>query len=236
MNSAGQSTTDRDQAEPSVSVLALRRAWRRSSPGTSLVELMMGLMILMVLGGMAIPGIGSLTRNYNLRAAADELVYAVDLARSQAMANRTAYGIVFDSASAGGQYLFRVYKGTDATCASVAVGSLVRTVDYSATNADNNPAIQFTRTAPSEVGTPAAFLCFKPDGRLIRGDNGRTFSAPTGSLLSAGDVVLELARAEGGGAIGTPLQVQIGYNCTARVIFGRPTEQLQGDGQGGGAK
>lgn len=228
MDRAGERTTSRSRVGPN--------AWAAGSRGTSLVELMMGLTILMVLGAMAVPGIGSMLRNYNLRSAADELVYAVDLARSQAMANRTAYGIVFDNATANGQYVFRVYKGSDATCASAAAGNLVRTVDYSATNADNNPAIMFTRTAPSEVATPAAFLCFKPDGRLIRGDNGRTFSAPTGSLLSAGDVVLELARAEGGGAIGTPLQIQIGYNSTARVIFGRPTELLQGTGQGGGAQ
>lgn len=226
MNRAGGQRKNCSKAAPTALVAA--------SLGSSLVELMAGLMILMVLAGMAVPGIGSLLRNYNLRSAADELVYAVDLARSQAMANRTAYGIVFDNATAGGQYIFRVYKGGDATCASVPLGNLVRTVDYGATNVDNNPAILFTRTAPSELGTPASFLCFKPDGRLIRGDNGRTFSAPTGSLLSAGDVVLELARADDGGAIGTPLQVQIGYNSTARVIFGRPTEQLQGNGQGGG--
>ncbi len=215
---------------------AVRLSPVAGSPGTSLLELMMGLMILALLGALAVPGMASLTRTYNLRSAGDELVYSVDFARSQAMANRTAYGIVFDSAVPNGPYVFRVYKGSDATCGSVAKGKLVRTVDRSATNVDNEPVIGFVRTAPSEVASPTAFLCFKPDGRMIRGDNGRTFSAPAASLLSAGDVVLEIARFEKGTAIGTPVQVQIGYNSIARVTFGRAIEQLQGSGQGGGAK
>lgn len=208
---------------------------RRGELGTTLFELMIGLAIIAILAGLAIPGMASMTRAHNLRSTADDLVNAVDFARSQAMANRLAYGIFIPNANAGANFKFQVRAGLDASCASAVAGTLVRSADFGIGNPNNEPIVLINRSAPAEVANPLAFLCFKPDGRMIRGDNGRTFSAPTGLLLSAGEVVLELTRAEDGEAIGTPLQVQIGYNASARVVFGRPLDLLQGSGKGGGS-
>lgn len=201
--------------------------------GTTLLELMVGLAILAILGTLAVPGIGSLTRNQHLRSAADELVFAVDLARSHAMANRLAYGLVFDQPKAQGGLAFRVLQGSDATCGSVLAGTLVRAVDFGAGNALKEPVIGIVDMAPKEVKTAGVFACFKPDGRMIRGDNGHTFSPPTGTKLGAGEVVVQIQRLEGTAWLGTPLQVQIGYNGSARVVYGRPLDSLQGSGAGG---
>lgn len=212
----------------------LRRWLSGRRRGTTLTELMIGLTILMILGAATVPGAGAIWRSYHLRSAADELVYAVDFARGQAMANRRAYGIQFTEPKAGGRFAFSVVQGTSAACASITGGVVVRVVDMGLNNLTNSPAIQITRLAPSDITLGTAFPCFKPDGRVIRADNGRPFSAPTGSVLGNGDLVLELQRQEGTSLIGTPIQVQIGYNGSARVVYGRPTALLQGSGKGGG--
>ncbi|MBM4342214.1 MAG: hypothetical protein FJ100_02420 [Deltaproteobacteria bacterium] len=212
----------------------MRRPLRGRQPGTTLTELMIGLVILMILGAATVPGGSALWQAYHVRSAADELVYAVDFARGQAMANRRAYGIQFTDPKAGGRYVFSVVQGTGAACASLSGGVVVRDVDMGPNNLTNSPAILITRIAPSDVTNAAAFPCFKPDGRVIRADNGRPFSAPTGSVLGNGDIVVELQRIDGTSLMGTPLQVQIGYNGSARVVYGRPTALLQGSGKGGG--
>ena len=203
------------------------------SRGTTLLELMVGLVILMVLGGIATPSIGALTRNQHLRGAADDLVFAVDLARSQAMANRLAYGVVFDQPKAMGAFAFRVLQGTDATCGSVLAGTQIRVVDYGPGNPKTDAVIAIVDVAPKEVKSAVAFACFKADGRMIRGDKGRAFSPPMGTKIGAGDLMIEIQRLQAGNWLGTPLQVQIGYNGSARVVHGRPLAQLQGSGSGG---
>lgn len=201
--------------------------------GTTLFELMIGLVILMLLGMIATPSIGALTRNQHLRGAADDLVFAVDLARSQAMANRRAYGIVLDQPKPAGPFSFRVLQGADATCGSVLAGVQIREVDYGPGNAKNDAVIAIVDVAPKELKSGTAFACFKADGRMIRGDNGRAFSPPLGTKLGAGDIVVQIQRLEAGNWLGTPLQVQIGYNGSARVVHGRPIDFLQGSGAGG---
>jgi prepilin-type N-terminal cleavage/methylation domain-containing protein len=205
----------------------------RRQRGTTLLELMVGLAILAVLGTLAVPGIGSLTRNQHLRSAADELVFAVDLARSHAMANRLAYGLVFDHPKPQGGFAFRILQGGDATCGSVLAGTLVRAVDFGPGNALQEAVISIVDLAPKEIKNGGVFACFKPDGRMIRGDNGRTFSPPTGTKLGAGELIVQIQRLENNVWLGTPLQVQIGYNGSARVVHGRPLDALQGSGAGG---
>jgi len=205
----------------------------RGQRGTTLVELLIGLVILMILGAMSVPGTAGMVRAYNVRAAADELVFAADFARSQAMANRRAYGIRFVQPQVGGRFAFSVVQGTGASCATLAAGQVVRTVDRGPNNATNEPAIVISAVAPSDLTNALALPCFKPDGRVLRADNGQPFSAPLGSTLGGGEIVVEVQRAEGATLLGAPLQVQIGYNGSARVVFGRPTSLLQGSGQGG---
>lgn len=199
--------------------------------GTTLVELLIGLSILMVLAALSTPGLSSLIRNHHLRSAADDVVFAVDMARGQAAANRRAYFVVFDGLTPGGSGLiFRVVQGLDTTCtaASLAGGMTVyATRDYSDGNALQNPRIDVTAFAPAQLATVGG-ACFKPDGRMLRADTGAYFSPPSSTSLGAGDIVLQLERTEGSGNhLGTALQVRIGYNGTARLTFGLPVDQLQ---------
>jgi type II secretory pathway pseudopilin PulG len=210
----------------------------RGQRGSSLIELMVGLGILMVLSGLAVPAVSALVRAYNLRTAVDDVVYAVGLARNQAAANRKAYGLVFDNLTAPGAGLrLRVVQGLGTGCTSTnpAGGAVqVYATDYTVGNALNRPPIAITAFAPSELANPAVWLCFKPDGRVLRADLSRPFSPPGGTALGAGDVVIELQRVEGANnAVGNKLQVQVNYNGTAKVTFGRDTGQLQGSGGGG---
>ena len=204
--------------------------------GTTLVELMIGLMILSVLGGLALPGVSSLTRAYYLRTAADDVVYAASLARNQAAANRRAYGLFFEGLDGAGAGLkVRVHQGTDTSCASTAPGGgalQMYAADWTIGNALNNPPIAIVAYAPAEMTNSAVWVCFKPDGRVLRADLSLPFSPPAGSLFGAGDIVLELQRVESNGVVvGNRLQVQIGYNGTARITFGRDTSKLQGAAQ-----
>ena len=199
--------------------------------GTTLVELMIGLSIVVVIAGLASPGMSSLLRSHNLRSAADDVVSAVNLARGQAATNRRAYFLVFAGIAPGGCGLaFRVVQGLDTTCtaASLTGGlTVMATRDYAEGNALGNPRIDITAFAPAQLATVGS-ACFKPDGRMLRGDTGAYFNPPASTSLGAGDVVLQLERAEGNGNhMGTALQVRIGYNGTARMTFGLPVDQLQ---------
>ncbi len=194
---------------------------------------MVGLAILSVLAGLAVPGVMSLWRSYNVRAAADDLIQAVDFARTQAQSNRRAYVVALGGLANGAALKFDVWQGTGTTCTSWVGGQKVRTIDYTPGNIKHLSPVQVSRFAPSDLTTAAAHICIKPDGRVLRADVSLPFSPPTGSKLGAGDVVIELARVEGTLVLGTPVQVQIGYNGTARIVVGRPIDELQGSGSGG---
>lgn len=203
----------------------------RGQRGTTLIELLIGLALLTVLTGLAIPGISSLLRAYNLRSAADDFLYGVNLARSQAVSNHKAYGIVLGGVSANSPLKFTVVQGTGTQCSTIAGGMVVYSADYSIGNLKNEPPVKIRAFAPGDLATAGADLCFKTDGRVLRADTGVPFSPPAGSTFEAGDVFLELVRlSDDGSEIGTPLQVQVGYNGTARITFGRPLGQLQGGG------
>ena len=197
--------------------------------GTTLVELMIGLALLVILTGLAIPGVSALYRQYDVRAAADDVIYAVNLARSQAVANHRAYGLMLAPVSMGQPLTIRVVQGASTQCASLATGLEVYKTSYTVGNAQNQPPIYITHYAPGDLSNGSAHLCFKPDGRMLRADTGLPFSPPGGTKLSAGDVWLEFMRVNNQGApLGSPLQMQIGYNGTARIVVGKPTDLLQG--------
>lgn len=197
---------------------------------------MVGLAIVAILGGLAVPSVNTLVRDYNLRSAADDLVFAANFARGQAASNRRAYGLILPPAGTPAGLTFSVRAGTTAACASVAGGTEVLASNYAAGNPLGKDVVVVTARAPAETSNQAAFVCFRPDGRVVRGDNLRAFSAPAGGTLFSGDVILELQRWGGTGVIGTPLQVQISYNGTARITYGRPLGELQGSGNGGGSE
>jgi len=204
-------------------------ARRRQQRGTTLLELMIGLSILAILAGLATPGLASLIRNHNLRTAADDLIYGVNLARGQAASNRRAYFLVFANLSpSGGGLSFSVVQGTGTACSTMTGGLSVYGAQYGAGNISGNERVDVTAFAPAELLTAGGALCFKPDGRVLRADTGSYFSAPAATTLEAGDVVVQLQRSEGDSVrVGTPLQVRIGYNGAAHLTFGLPMDQLQ---------
>jgi prepilin-type N-terminal cleavage/methylation domain-containing protein len=205
----------------------------RGQRGSTLLELMVGLAILGVLMSLAIPGMSTILRQYNLRSAADDLMYGVNLARAQAVSNHRAYGVVIGPVVAGNPLKFNVVQGTGTACSSLVGGLIVYSADYSVGNPLKTPAVSIRGFAPVDLAKDGANLCFKTDGRVLRADTGLPFSPPNGSLLEAGDVFLELVRVDdGGGELGNAVQVQVGYNGTARLTFGHPLGQLQGGGGG----
>lgn len=213
----------------SLAISGLLRA-RPSQRGSTLIELMVGLAVLAVLAGLAVPGIASVIRQYNVRTAADDLVFGVNLARSQAASNRRAYGLALGNQNGTVGLKFSVIRGSGTACSTIAGGKVVYSADYSADNPVGSATVVVTAYAPAEIASATSVLCFKPDGRLLRADTALPFSAPIGSLLGAGDVIVELRRANAGAVAGTALQVSVGYNGTARVTFGKPLAALQGGG------
>lgn len=193
---------------------------------------MVGLAIIAILISLAVPSVSSLLRDYNLRTATDDLVFAANFARTQAAANRRAYGLILPPAGNPAGLTYSVLAGTTAACSTVPGGTVVLSGDYAPNNALANEPVVVTRRAPAETANAAAFVCFRPDGRVVRGDTLAPFSAPGGSTLLAGDVLLELRRWGQGGPIGNALQVQISYNGTSRITWGKPLDQLQGSGGG----
>jgi prepilin-type N-terminal cleavage/methylation domain-containing protein len=204
----------------------------RSQRGTTLMELMMGLVILSILMAVASPGLGALVGRFYTRSAADDLMYAADLARSRARANRRAYALQVGALGVDGELLvITVRRGAGTTCESAGPGAgkgeVVFTADYGKDNATNNPDVAILRRAPAELASPDVFLCFKPDGRVVRSDTELPFTGPTVDYL-AGDVFYELTRVAGTTPVGDRLQVQIGYNGSIRLVYGRDLAKLQG--------
>jgi hypothetical protein len=167
---------------------------------------------------------------YNVRSAADDLLYAADLARSRARANRVAYALQIGATGSDGEFLqLWLRRGVDPTCASAAAGSgeVVYQRDFHKNNTANDPEIVILARAPGELASAGLALCFKPDGRVVRADTELPFSGPGAGYL-AGDVYYELSRVVGTTPIGDRLQVQIGYNGSLRLVFGRDLTKLQG--------
>ncbi len=201
---------------------------RRGELGTTLFELMIGLMILTILTAVATPGIAALVRRQNLRDAAEDVLYAAGLARSRARANRRAYGLQVGKVGSKGEYLtITLRRGTGTKCDTLGGGSVEYTREYTATNAAGRPEIAIVTRAPSELSSNTVFACFKPDGRMVRSDTGLPFRPPEKGWF-AGDVYYELRRVNGSVAVGTAVQVQLGYNGTARLTYGVDLSKLQG--------
>lgn len=203
---------------------------RPAEQGSTLMELMMGLVILAILIALSTPGLASLIGRFYTRSAAEDLVYAADLARSRARANRRAYGLQVGGLGVDGELLkITVRRGTDTTCAnaSAAKGEVVFTADYSKDNAAGNPHVAILARAPKELASSTLYLCYKPDGRVVRSDTELPFTGPNAQFL-AGDVYYELSRVAGTTPVGDRLQVQIGYNGSVRIGFGRDLSKLQG--------
>ena len=201
--------------------------------GSTLLELMVGLAVISILAGMMIPGVANIYRSYNLRSAADDLVSAVDFARAQAVANRRAYVITLGGVGNEPGLHFDVYQSPTTSCTGFAAGTKLRSVSYVPGNHANLPPVVVTQFAPLDLANTDAHVCIKPDGRVLRADISVPFSPPSGTTLGAGDVVIEIQRLENASLLGSPLQVQIGYNGTARITSGRPIIDLWGSGSGG---
>jgi len=196
----------------------------------SLIELMVGLMILTIVTSIALPALSSLTRRQNLRSAADDLVHAAEMARSNSRSQRRAYGLIVGAGGGAEDPLrVQVWRAKGTACSSILQGQKVHGFDHGINNPLGNPFVKIVAKAPSEVGAPGIFICFKPDGRVLRSDTGTPFSAPPGLGMTAGDVFFEMRRVDANEAeFGDRIQVQITYSGNAKVTFGYPLGQLQG--------
>ncbi len=200
----------------------------RGQLGTTLTELFIGLFIVSLLAAVATPGVASLVRRQNLRSAAEDILYAAGLARSRARTNRRAYGLQVGKTGLKDEFLtLTLRRGTGTSCDTIPSGTVEYTVEYTPTNAQGLAEVAIVARAPSELSSITVFPCFKPDGRMVRSDTGLAFRAPEKGWY-AGDVYYELRRINGKVKMGTPLQVRLGYNGTARLTYGSDLSKLQG--------
>ena len=210
---------------------AVNERWRRrvgGQRGTTLLELMIGLIVLTILTGIATPGISALVRRQNLRNAAEDVIYAANTARSRARTNRRAYGVSIGKTGMGGEPLtITVRRGSGTDCGSLTDGTVEYLKEYTPSNNDGLAPVVVTARAPSELRSGKMFLCFKPDGRVVRGDTEQPFR-PAVAGWFAGDVYFELQRVDGSTRIGPKLQVKVGYNGSTRITYGLNLGALQG--------
>ncbi len=193
------------------------------------MELMMGLVVLMVVMMIAMPLTSSLLRELNLRSAAEDLVYAAELARSRARSNRRAYGLFVGTGGLVDDKLIgTVLQGTSTACSSVPAGKQVHDFDYSKNNKFGRPEVLIAKKAPGDFQNANVFICFKPDGRVLNGLSAMPLSPPSGSTFAAGEAFFELVRVSDQGAkIGNRLQVQITYSGNARITHGYNLNDLK---------
>jgi Tfp pilus assembly protein FimT len=203
----------------------------RGERGTTLIELMMGLTVLMVVMMVALPLTSSFLRQQNLRNGAEELLYAAELARSRARSNRKAYGLFIGKGGLTQDELSgEVMRGDGPSCSTVVVGTspIVHTFDFSKDNKAGEPEVMIAQKAPRDFAQGSTFVCFKPDGRVLNGATSMPFSPPAGTTYSAGDAFFELVRVSTEGTqIGNRLQVQITYSGNARITFGYDLDALK---------
>ncbi|HAN32051.1 MAG TPA: hypothetical protein DCQ06_10680, partial [Myxococcales bacterium] len=118
-------------------------------------------------------------------------------------------------------------RGKSTSCSSIATGTVEYAKEYVANNKEGLPHVIITAQAPSELASSGMYICFKPDGRVVRYDTEQPFSAPVSGWF-AGDVYFELQRSDGTSRIGSKLQVKIGYNGSAGLTHGLNLSKLQG--------
>jgi prepilin-type N-terminal cleavage/methylation domain-containing protein len=135
----------------------------RKNAGFTLIELVIAIAIIAILSAIAIPNFFSWRRNAQMRAAAEELLSAVQVTKLRAVKERTNCVVVFDTAN--DSYVAFVDNGAgggiadnevrDGTEAIIKQGNLPSTVDmYSASFSGGVPNLRFAGNGlPNRFGS-----------------------------------------------------------------------------------
>lgn len=148
----------------------------RLSRGTTLIELMIGLAVLGVLIGLAIPAFETMLKNYQIRTAAEALVSGLQTARTEAVRRNTnvrfqlvnTLGSDCNPDPAGANWLVSRNDPT-AKCDVAEVISFVEPNDTSQPQILQKRPAGSTGTATSSAtsgGAPASFVVFNSLGRV----------------------------------------------------------------------
>jgi len=171
---------------------------RHSQHGITLVELMIGLVIVGILFALAVPAYNGWIQNQKIRTAAESLLNGIQLARNTAVTNNTqARFALCDSASSWQVLVVSAVAAPDAAdtvCgagAAVTAGNEVRVQERSGQEGSASVAVLATSINPPPATIPIAddgsrSITFNGFGRVVAND-----PAVGGTSISAMEVAVQ---------------------------------------------
>lgn len=211
---------------------ALRR--RGPTAGFTLIELALVISILIALSAVLVPSVGQLIGRQDMADVEEELLDAVDLAHSMAIASGAAYTVSVEPANADLNGVVVVREGEPGqSCAQVQTGgAIVRRVQLAPADAQVDTSATPGVVAPRVLRTTVQIepptvvndgdgvtMCFKGDGSMRDPALNIPFVHPDNTAPSAGDVVIPFRQHNGGSATGVQNYIVVSYNGTARARF-----------------
>lgn len=190
--------------------------------------------ILIALSAVLVPSIGQLIARQDMAKVKDELLDAIDLAHSQAIASGAPYTVTVTAVDANLNGSVVVREGEVwQTCAQVAAdGAVIRRVqlapedaqiDTGATPGQVSPrviptGVRITSIAPDSFKNGRA-MCFKGDGSMRDPELNTPVPNPDNTAPFTGDVLIRFQEYRGGDPRGVLNYVVVSYNGVARARF-----------------
>ena len=157
--------------------------------GFTIFELMTAMIVTIILATLALPMIAAFFIDDQLKTGTENTLGIVQFAQVQAAMRGRAYGLFAVPSNSSHQGTLTLMEGTSNSCSSTTDenATLISSIDFKKTF----PEVYLSAVTPTSANLISDGICFKPNGRVVRGDNG----APVPSSnpeLGAGTVSITL--------------------------------------------
>lgn len=210
------------------------RPLKRSSSGFTLIELVVVISVMIALSAVLIPSVGQLLARQDMQLVKEELLSAMDLAHTQAIASGASYTVAVSPGGStyNGELIVREGQAGE-TCAVVAAtGRIVRriqladldsTLEAAQVQGEVTPrliktSVTLVAIVPQDFGTGRA-LCFKGDGSMRDSETNTPIANPDALAPGTGDVIIEFQQVEKDTPVGVLNHVLVSYNGVARTKY-----------------
>lgn len=207
---------------------------RRSAAGFTIMEMLLVISIMIALSAVLVPTVSQLLGRQDMDLVKEELLGAVQLAHSQAIASGAAYTVAVTPTGSllNGEVVVREGEPGQ-SCGQVATeGRIIRRVVLAPedSSVDETPAlgevtprvlktdVRVVTIVPQDFGT-GRVMCFKGDGSMRDPETNTPVANPDVMAPATGDVLIEFQQYRDDAPHGVLNQLIVSYNGVARARY-----------------